>query len=422
MASLSSSSTEAHKFPILYGRDRHGKIKMWKAVVYSHHDHTASSVIEFGYLNGEHQFANRVYTEGKNIGKKNETTPLQQCIAETKRKWMDKREKESYNEDNEDLDNQVEDKDDKKDKKENKDDKKEKDKKENKEEKEKAIFPMLAHTYEPHTQKKKKNDITFPCFVQPKLDGLRCVSYKSDKSKNNILFQSRTGSYFETMSHIAESLSPLFQKYPDLILDGELYTTDIPFEELAGLIKKRKLTDNDKERLKYVSYHVYDIIDEDEKMTFSEREAFLRDNLTVKKYVEKVYTIEVSSIEEFKCRFSQFVEEGYEGIMLRNMLGVYRRGYRSHDLQKYKEFLEDEFTIVGYKEGDGRDKEAVIWVCVTKDGKEFSVRPKGTIEHRKEMYKDGDKYVGKKLTVIFQEESEMGVPRFPVGKSIREDF
>jgi DNA ligase-1 len=404
MASLSPEPPlVAKEFPILYGLDRHGKMKMWKAVVYSHHDHTASSIIEFGYLNGEHQFANRVYTEGKNIGKKNETTPLQQCIAETNRKWMDKREKESYHEDN-----KVEDK---------------KDNKENTEKKDEAIFPMLAHTYEPHTQKKKKNDIIFPCLVQPKLDGLRCVTYKS-KNGNNILFQSRTGSYFETMSHIAESLSPLFQKYPDLILDGELYTTEIPFEELAGLIKKRKLTSDDHQRLKKVYYHVYDIIPL-EDTPFSERDSVIGKLLNSKNsytYVEKVKTMECLSIEDFKILFSEFVADGYEGIMLRNGNGMYQQGHRSHDLQKYKEFLEEEFTITGFREGDGRDKETVIWICVTEEGREFSVRPKGNIEYRKDLFSNGREYIGKKLTVIFQEKSQMGVPRFPVGKSIRENF
>lgn len=420
MASLSplSSSPEPpvveKEFPTLYGLDRHGKMKMWKAVVYSHqHDHTASSVIEFGYVNGEHQLASRVYTEGKNIGKKNETTPLQQCIAETNRKWLDKRDKESYHEEIENKD--------KNENKSNEEDNESKDKKSDKDKKDKdeAIFPMLAHTYEPHTQKKKKNDITFPCFVQPKLDGLRCITYKGN---NGILFQSRTGSYFETMSHIAQSLSPLFQKYPDLILDGELYTTEIPFEELAGLIKKRKLTPEDLQRLKKVHYHVYDLIPL-EDIPFSERYSMLEQLLKNSySYVEKVKTMVCPSIEHFKILFSEFVGDGYEGIMLRNGNGLYQQAHRSHDLQKYKEFLEEEFTITGFREGDGRDKETVIWICVTEEGREFCVRPKGSIEHRKELFSNGKDYIGKKLTVIFQEKSQMGVPRFPVGKSIRENF
>ena len=108
--------------------------------------------------------------------------------------------------------------------------------------------------------------------------------------------------------------------------------------------------------------------------------------------------------------------------MLRNAAGVYRANYRSNDLQKYKEFMEDEYRIIDFKEGEGRDLGAVIWVCETADGKEFSLRPRGSIEQRREWFNDGDSYIGKYVTVIFQELTEDGKPRFPVGKCVREGF
>jgi DNA ligase-1 len=380
------------KWPILYGAEKNGKVKMWSAVVCTDGDN-AVAVVEFGQLDGKHQIATRVYREGKNIGKKNETTPLQQCLNETSRKWQDKKEKEEYSEVMPKAENE--------------------EKAENT-----KFFPMLAHTYEPFTEKKKKNDIVFPCFVQPKLDGLRCIVYRK---KDNIMFQSRTGSYFDSLSHIEKGLQNLFLVYPDHILDGELYTTDMPFEELAGLIKKKKITMEDKIKLKSVCYHVYDMIDSG---TFQHRHQMIDSILSSYpcEYVKKVATYEADSIATFKDFFSTFVQDGYEGIMLRNKEGLYQCGYRSHDLQKYKEFCEDEFEIVAFKEGDGRDKGTVIWVCKNQDGREFSVRPRGTIEMRKEWYNSGSESVGKKLTVIYQELSELGVPRFPVGKSVRDNF
>ena len=95
-------------------------------------------------------------------------------------------------------------------------------------------------------------------------------------------------------------------------------------------------------------------------------------------------------------------------------------GHRSADLQKYKEFKDDEYKIVGFKEGDGIEKGCVIWVCETKDHKTFSVRPRGTHEQRAEAFKSASKAVGKKLTVRFQELTEDGIPRFPVGLAIRD--
>ena len=234
------------------------------------------------------------------------------------------------------------------------------------------------------------------------------------------------------MVHIAESLAPLFAKYPGVVLDGELYTTEIPFEELAGLIKTKKLTPQDMEKLCVIEYHIYDIIDETlpyharhdsiKKMFATVAASTASSPHKLPPYICLVETIEAKIQAEFKAEFSRFIEEGYEGIMLRNKIGMYRCNYRSHDLQKYKEFQEDEFLIVGFMEGDGRDKGTVIWVCETKEEKTFRVRPRGTIENRKKLFQMGEKYVGKMLTVIYQELTEEGKPRFPVGKDVRENY
>ena len=389
------------EFPILYGTEKNGKIKQWSAVVYMS-GLIAIAEIEFGQVGGKLQKTSREYTDGKNIGKKNETTPYQQCLNETSKRWEDKKEKESYTEHlpecPKDLPNE-----------ENENEKEEK------EEKEEKYFPMLAHTYEPSSTKKKKNDIVFPCYVQPKLDGLRCIVYSTGST---IVCQSRTGTYFETMDHIIKEIAPYFKRGKKIIFDGELYTTEMPFEELAGLIKKKKITENDKERLKHVKYHIYDIIDTN---PYSKRYEWIYKNIKDNRYLSCVPTF-LTDKKDFKKYFSDFVEEGYEGIILRNVNGLYRCNYRSHDLQKYKEFMESEYEIVGAKEGDGRDKGTVIWICKNEEGKEFSVRPRGTIEMRKEWFENSREYIGKMLTVIYQELSELGIPRFPVGKSIRDGF
>jgi DNA ligase-1 len=381
-------------FPVLYGTEKNGKVKTWSTFVLKHTcEDKAISLIEFGQIDGKKQTVIREYTEGKNIGKKNETTPLQQCINETLKKWKDKKEKESYKESSFALFPVGKEE----------------------EHKEEKYFPMLAHTYEPNTKKNKKNDISFPCFVQPKLDGLRCIMYLVN---NQIKCQSRTGMFFDSLSHITEELKDFYYKN-NVILDGELYTESIPFEELSGLIKKKKLSDEDREKLKVIKYHVYDIINE---KTYENRIKDLNSYINNFQYTVKVDSYQVENNTQFKNYFSKFIQYGYEGIMLRNVNGLYKCNYRSHDLQKYKEFCEAEYIISSFKEGDGRDKGTVIWVCKTDEGKEFSVRPRGTIEKRRELYNNGKTYIGRKLTVIYQELSEMRIPRFPVGKDIRDGY
>jgi len=400
-----------HEFPTIYGVEKNGKTKSWSARV--HLDilnGNATAEIVYGQLDGKKQTTSREYTEGKNLGKKNETTPLQQCMSETRRKWQDKMEKEGYSLVPPVLESESE---------------TNSNSESNPPLTESKVFPMLAHTYEPVSSKNKKNDIVFPCYVQPKLDGLRCVCYMVKCGNSNdckVVAQSRTGAYFETVEHICDELRPMLLKNPGLILDGELYTTDIPFEELAGLIKKKKLTEADVERVRCIKYHVYDIVMND--APYSERHDRVVGTIGGTKcaHLEVVHTQLIHTVGEFRQAFSEYVAGGYEGIMLRNVGGVYRQNYRSHDLQKYKEFVEAEYPIVGFKEADGRDKGTVVWVCRTAEEREFSVRPRGTQEQRRQWFQEGHTYRGKLLTVIYQELSELNVPRFPVGKAIRDGY
>jgi ATP-dependent DNA ligase len=404
-----------HEFPVLYGIEKNGKEKVWKAIVTSDKN-KAISTITYGQVDGKQQVVTREYTTGKNIGRANETTPYQQAILETERKWKDKKEKEQYQlletftmaKDAKDMAKDA------KDAKDGKDDPKDDNEEKHPSQDVQMIAPMLAATYSP--DKPRKNDITFPCEVQPKLDGLRCVMYMKH---GTMVAQSRTGGIFESLSFLLEASRTHFEKYPGLILDGELYTMDIPFETLAGLLKKKKLSDSDKEKLqRHVKYHIYDVVSD---QPFHQRNQFIL-STEWNPYIEVVPTITVNDWTAGKAQFSQFVEQGFEGLMLRNRNGIYRQGYRSNDLQKYKEFLESEYPIIGFEDGDGRDKGCVIWVCRIPDGKEFRVRPRGTMEQRREWFTNGKQYIGKLLTVIYQELSEQEVPRFPVGKAVRDGY
>lgn len=387
-----------HQFPTIYGVEKNGKTKSWAARVYVDMlNGNASAEIEYGQLDGKKQTTTREYAEGKNLGKKNETTPLQQCMSETKRKWQDKMEKEGYSLVPPNLESETTSL--------------------NASLPDGKVFPMLAHTYEPLN---KKSGIVFPCYVQPKLDGLRCICHMLSNGK--VVAQSRTGSYFETVQHICAELRAVFLKNPGLVLDGELYTTDIPFEELAGLIKKKKLSETDMQRVQCIKYHVYDVVVGN--VPYSKRHERIVGTIgsTMCHHLEVVHTQLIHTLGEFRQAFSEYVAAGYEGIMLRNAEGLYRQNYRSHDLQKYKEFMESEYPIVGFKEAAGRDAGTVIWVCRTAENREFGVRPRGTQEQRRQWFQTGQQHVGKLLTVIYQELSELNVPRFPVGKAIREGY
>jgi len=218
------------------------------------------------------------------------------------------------------------------------------------------------------------------------------------------------------MDHIRAEINSLPK---GTILDGELYSDTLNFQEIVGLVKKETLKPADAPKMTQIYLCVYDTVQDG---TNEARNAYLTDLFKTHKFkaLKLLPTDVANNLDDVKRLHAEYVADGYEGLILRNKAGLYKVGHRSADLQKYKEFKDDEYKIVGFKEGDGIEKGCVIWVCETKDKKPFSVRPRGTHEDRAEAFKTASKQVGKKLTVRFQELTEDGIPRFPVGLAIRD--
>ena len=385
-------------FPRLQGEATTGKSKLWSIRVF---ERLGTGVIEVshGYLDGKIQTTEKIISVGKNIGKKNETTPLQQAISEAKAAWTKKIES-GYSEtmlaNSFDCDAFEQESDE------------EPTVSRGKGVSAEAPFPMLAHDYH-----KRGKASAFPCFTQRKLDGTRCIAIPQKG-----LF-SRLRKTFPHMEHIKEEIDMLSEIVPTIILDGELYSTSLTFQEIVGLVKRETLKKGDAEKQLQIKYHVYDIIMEDK--TYEERYQALQeifDNYTFEHLV-LVQTDMCGSEEQMKEQHAQYVAEGYEGIMLRTKKGLYKNS-RSVDLLKYKEFFDDEYEVVGFEQGTGLEDGSVIWVCVTPEGKTFNCRPRGTREDRQRLYENGDLYIGKKLTVRYQELTDEKVPRFPVGITFRD--
>jgi len=393
-------------FPRLQGEASTGKSKLWSIRVF---ERQGTGVIEVshGYLGGKIQVTEKVISTGKNIGKKNETSALQQAISEAKAAWTKKIES-GYAETM--LANSVE-----VDVFENSDDEPSecvalpvKEVQRGKGVHDEAPFPMLAHDFH-----KRGKASVFPCFTQRKLDGTRCIAIP-DKG----LF-SRLRKAFPHMEHIKEEIDFLKEIDPMIILDGELYSTSLTFQEIVGIVKRETLKKGDAEKQLQIKYHVYDVIIPD--TTYEERYQVLQDifEMFEFKHLVLVQTDLCESEEQMKEQHAQYVAEGYEGIMLRTKHGLYKNS-RSVDLLKYKEFFDDEYEVVDFVEGTGLEDGCVIWVCTTPEGKTFHCRPRGTREDRQQLFENGNKYVGKKLTVRFQELTDEKIPRFPVGITFRD--
>jgi len=375
-------------FPTLYGKSKTGKTQVWQIEVIKQ-DPAAVIRVTYGYEGGKQVVNEKEITKGKNLGKKNETSPYEQALLEAQSTWEGKIDggyaEKLGNAQAPGLasDNAVA--------------------------AHKTVSPMLAQDY--HKQGKK---IVFPCYVQAKLDGVRSIFF------NNAL-TSRNGKAFSGLDHIIAELAPATKE--GLILDGEVYSTTLTFQQFVGLVKKKTYTAADKDQLKHVNLWVYDCVND---APFESRLATLKDFFSRNKFtqIHLLPTEECKRREDLKGFHDKYVLEGNEGLMVRNKQGMYQLGARSYDLQKYKEFEDAEYKVTGFTDGQGLEKGLVIWTCETKDGQHFQVRPRGTHEARAEIFKDvtknPKKYIGKELTVRFQELTGDGIPRFPVGISFRD--
>lgn len=372
-------------FPKLYKKSSTGKISEWEIFVEDNNKGYGCINIIHGYINGKKQHDHKVIDRGKNPGKANETTPLQQALSEAESKFKKQKDK-GYVENLNDTDNIV-------------------------------YLPMLAHSYD-----KRSKYIKFPCIVQRKFDGVRCLAFVKD---GKVKLVSRKGKEFPHMEHLHTQIKSLINSCTgEVILDGELYSDDLTFQRTVGLVKKETLKEEDQKDMRKIMYRLYDcILPQNPDFPFINRYKFLDKLLsqwTNFRHLKLTQNYMVNSEEDMKSLHGRFVGEGYEGAILRNVDGVYGVNKRSNDLQKYKHFLDAEYKIVGFSDGEGRAKGTVIWTCAAEDGKEFNVRPRGTEQERKGWFENGNDYIGKLLTVRYFEETEDGIPRFPVGLTIRD--
>jgi len=278
------------------------------------------------------------------------------------------------------------------------------------------ILPMLANKFED-----RKKRVSYPVAVSYKIDGVRMVAVTNlDKT---VKLTSRTGKEFSFMDKIRHHISTISDK---CILDGELYSHTLPFNVISGATRsvKKKSEYDDK-----MEYWIFDIIDTE--IEYKYRASTLQ---KMKKKYEKLFKPEERCLhfvlfevakneDEVKTFHDKYVEQGYEGVMVRNMDGKYIMKNRSSDLLKYKAFEDSEFKIVGFKVGKGTEEGAIVYeVEHPESGLSFDVRPRGTIENRINLANKGNECIGKLLTVRYQKTGidDGSLPRFPVGIDIRD--
>jgi len=258
------------------------------------------------------------------------------------------------------------------------------------------MLPMLANKYS-----EKKHLVKWPAFASPKLDGNRLVTYL----ENEVQYRSRNGKEFGAdLTHLNKELTEFITEVG--ISDGELYLHGYALQNIVALSKKTR------EETKLLEYWIFDVIDTDLsfqkrydkiKNFFNSKNCIINDQ-GFRKYgnLVEVPNYEINNEEELQKHHNNFTELGFEGTMIRNKNGLYKLKHRSSDLLKKKDFLEEEFKIIGGKSATGNDIGTVVFICETSEGKSFDVRPKGTREKRREWLNNIESLINKNLTVRFQ--------------------
>lgn len=387
----------------IYSISKTGKITTWSADLNltPNSDGYLEIAIESGYEDGKKINKTRLVKTGKNLGRANETSLEAQAKLELERLYQDKYDK-GYkdNKDEVSISKKVDD----------------------------ISKPMLADKY---PEKVHKLPLGLKSIaLQPKVDGLRCFIEKMPDE--SIRFSSRSGKIFTPIPFLTTWARSAL-KVGD-IFDGELYIPGKPLQEIMSIVSPTKNIKT--ELLKTVQFFWYDYIPKgQEGKSFKER--FIDSTIVARHGAYKLETIlfEEDSvdlpsgitvegtqseylIDIFDPIFDSFIEEGYEGMMIRDITSPYYFGRRSVSLLKYKKMQTEEFQIVDILESD--NDEAPRFVCDLRNGNEVTVRLKGDKEENLKYLNNKEAYVGKWLTIKYQVKTVTGSLQFPVGVAIRE--
>lgn len=310
------------------------------------------------------------------------------------------------------------------------------------------VFAMAVHDV---NKNKNWRHITFPCKIQPKLDGTMFLvvchpdlpemdvkTHDNKIVKLNIDCYSRGRKSFKQQDHILLELFPILKNYPGLHLVGELWKEGYGLQEISGL--SRRQLDTTIAHIK-LNFNIFDCFYLDQQFTFEERDATVDDIMSELKepvYIKQVPSYEVENKETLMSKYQIFLEENMEGAIIRNLNSLYEFGLdkeqRSYQTLKLKPSFDGEWPLVGFKDGTGKEIGAVIWICaeteedvmkrtgekITLDErKKFSVTPNLPYEIRYKIYENlkttklFEKIKGQLLTIKYSILSKDLLPQQP---------
>jgi len=362
------------EYPQLFHKGKKGEIRVWKVWA-----ENGEVFTEHGLKDGK-MTPSSFKVEQKNVGKANETSLVEQAEIEAKALWVKKQNTKYFLTEEECLEGRV--------------------------------LPMTA-------KELRINKVEDVFYLERKLDGNRLLCFWED---DKVILRSRGGKVFENLWEIKTELEQFLPK--NCMIDGEIYTHGVGVQTLNSRIKDRK------EGSELLQMWVYDFIcldaiDESFETRVQKKDAFFQINNF--KNLVKLDSLRVVKSEVSGDLFTflkeiedGYVQEGYEGAILRNASGKYLFGYRSDDLMKIKSFEDREFIVLDVTDGKGKFEGKACFICQNDIADNtFECTMATSMENKAKQLQEKDKYIGKKLTVKFQGRTDADKPKFATGKCFR---
>jgi len=263
-------------------------------------------------------------------------------------------------------------------------------------------------------------------FIQPKLDGVRCLiqyepeKYGDDSYRGKVVAYSRTGKEWKNIDHILKELKPFFETHPHAVLDGELYNHDLRdnFEKIISCVRKTKPTEEHRaESKKLVQFHCYDV--PSNTHNFDVRNEWINLNVPIAISFKIVETHEIYAEKYMLDLHKIFLKKGYEGSMVRlNEPYEYKR---SHTLRKVKDFQDAEAVLIDWVEGKGKRKGTIgKFTAIDSEGNTFGMPVMDKFKYLQDNFEEMKTWVGREATFKYFERTKANSYRFPLFKAIRD--
>jgi len=346
---------------ILYKKDSKGKLRFLDISV------DGCTVVQTSGLVDGKATTSVSNCDGKNIGRSNETTGEEQAELVSQAKYT-KKLKEGYFLTPEEAMTAV------------------------------VLLPMLAKVFG-----KEEKKVVYPCYAQPKLDGMRALNSSHDP------LMSRSGNIISTVPHV-QIVDP---DGPKIILDGELYAHGLSFQENMRIIKKSRPESIN------VKHHIYDMISD---KPFVERYRDLQIHVQQHEHLLLVETVAILNKEQLMKYHAENISKGYEGTIVRHGNDGYKLNSRSSSLLKVKDFEDLSLTLMDVIPSEKRPthgKPIFFW-----EGAEDNRIGAGvSLSHAEaeDLLANKAEHIGKVCELRFFEYSDTGVPRHPVMYGFRLD-